>query len=97
MKDIIKEIWMGDRRQLFLVLAFIVCFFIIVGAISNQEAVYGQERDSSYDTPRTDSQITEFQMTACQAAHGAGTCQTRLPELGIITPQQCCEYLEMCC
>ena len=39
----------------------------------------------------------ELQTEACNAAYNAGTCDTRLVEIGIITPEECCRRLGRCC
>ncbi len=42
-------------------------------------------------------QLTEFQVEACNAAHDAGTCDTRLKQLGIVSKEDCCSSLSKCC
>jgi len=42
-------------------------------------------------------QLTEFQAEACNAAHEAGTCDTRLKQLGIVSKDDCCSSLSKCC
>jgi hypothetical protein len=42
--------------------------------------------------------LSELQVTACNAADKAQTCQTRLPKLvGLVTKEDCCRYLSKCC
>ena len=41
--------------------------------------------------------LSDMQITACNAAHEAGTCDTRLAELGIVLKEDCCKYLGKCC
>lgn len=41
--------------------------------------------------------LTEFQVEACNAADRAGTCDTRLKELAIVSRADCCASLLMCC
>jgi hypothetical protein len=41
--------------------------------------------------------LSEIQVEACNAAHEAGTCDTRLSELGIVLKEDCCEVLGKCC
>ena len=41
--------------------------------------------------------LTDMQITACNTAHEAGTCNTRLAELGIVLKEDCCEVLGKCC
>lgn len=42
-------------------------------------------------------QLSELQITACNAADKGNTCDTRLPELGIVTKEECCNILGKCC
>lgn len=46
---------------------------------------------------RSEAKLDDLQMTACEEADKAGTCQTRLIELGIVMPNECCEALKRCC
>ena len=41
--------------------------------------------------------LNDLQITACNAAHDAGTCDTRLPEVGIVLKEECCKDLGKCC
>lgn len=42
--------------------------------------------------------LSDLQITACNAADKAQTCQTRLPKLvGLVTKDECCKYLKKCC
>ena len=41
--------------------------------------------------------LSELQITACNTADEAGTCDTRLPELGIVLKENCCKALGKCC
>jgi hypothetical protein len=42
--------------------------------------------------------LSDLQVTACNAADKAQTCQTRLPKLvGLVTKEDCCRYLQKCC
>ena len=41
--------------------------------------------------------LSDMQVTACNTANGAGTCNTRLPELGIVLKEDCCKALGKCC
>lgn len=44
-----------------------------------------------------ENKLSEFQVTACDSADIAGTCDTRLEELGVVTKEECCESLGKCC
>jgi|WetSurMetagenome_2_1015567.scaffolds.fasta_scaffold17298_2 hypothetical protein len=42
--------------------------------------------------------LSDLQVTACNAADKAQTCQTRLPKLvGLVAKEDCCKYLKKCC
>ena len=41
--------------------------------------------------------LSDFQVTACNAADRSGACRTKLPKLNLITPEECCRYLGKCC
>jgi len=41
--------------------------------------------------------LSELQVEACNAAAEAGTCDTRLVELGIVLKEDCCNSLGKCC
>lgn len=49
------------------------------------------------DTVNQPKQLTAFQAEACNAAHDAGTCDTRLKQLGIVSKEDCCSSLSKCC
>ena len=41
--------------------------------------------------------LSDLQIQACNSADEAGTCNSRLPEVGIILAEDCCEALGKCC
>jgi len=41
--------------------------------------------------------LSDLQVTACNTADEAGTCDTRLVEVGIVLKEDCCRILEKCC
>jgi hypothetical protein len=41
--------------------------------------------------------LSDFQVTACNAADRSGTCKTKLPKLNLISQEDCCRYLGKCC
>jgi len=42
-------------------------------------------------------QLSELQVTACNTADDANTCDTKLAELDLVTKEQCCQSLGKCC
>jgi len=41
--------------------------------------------------------ISLIKSTACNKADEAGTCFTKLMDLGIVTPEECCQQMNKCC
>ena len=46
------------------------------------------------EVPRT---LSELEIEACNMADEAGTCDSRLAELGIVLKEDCCQILGKCC
>jgi len=46
------------------------------------------------EIPKT---LSELQVDACNIADEAGSCDTRLIEVGIVLKEECCNILEKCC
>lgn len=42
-------------------------------------------------------ELSELQVEACNSADEYGTCDSRLEEVGIAIPEECCEVLGKCC
>ena len=42
-------------------------------------------------------ELSELRVVACEVADEAGTCDSRLPDLGIILQEECCQALGKCC
>ena len=68
-----------------MVLILLVILILIVGC--KQEV-----KDTTKKT-----QLSELQISACDSADAAKTCDTRLAELGIVLKEDCCEVLGKCC
>ena len=66
-------------------LIFLLVIVIVVGC-------KGQESKSSSKTS-----LSELQIDACNSADAAKTCDTRLPEVGIVLKEDCCKVLGKCC
>ena len=41
--------------------------------------------------------LSDLQKGACDSADIGHTCQTKLADLGIVSPDECCKYLNKCC
>lgn len=74
-------------------LALILLLFIIF-TYGCQKADEMQKADEIKMGAKT---LSDIQITACDTAHEAGTCETRLAELGIVLKEDCCEALGKCC
>jgi hypothetical protein len=52
-------------------------------------------------TPATTTQentpLSDLQKDACNSADLGHTCQTKLADLEIVSPDDCCKYLGKCC
>lgn len=63
----------------------------------SSEIVDVDDGDSVLVISTESRELTIFQKEACKAADGAGTCNTKLRELGIVSIEDCCSSLSMCC
>lgn len=41
--------------------------------------------------------LSDLQITACNSADAADTCDSRLSEVGIVLKSECCKILGKCC
>ncbi len=69
---------------------------IILFSIVLLIVITGCANDSG-STMTTGQAISEIKMVACNKANEANTCFTKLPELGIISPEECCSEMKKCC
>ncbi len=74
-------------------LALILLIFIIV--LNGCQKVSEPKADET--KKETMKSLSDIQITACNTAHEAGTCDTRLTEIGIVLKEDCCEVLGKCC
>ena len=52
---------------------------------------------SVQNTSSTETTLSDLQIQACNTADEAGTCESRLPEVGIVLSEDCCKVLGKCC
>lgn len=71
-----------------LILLVFVIFIVGCQSYKVKDELTGQQQAKS---------LSDMQVTACNAAHEASTCDTRLPELGIVLKEDCCQSLGKCC
>ena len=57
--------------------------------------VIGCQRQQNKGSAKTT--LSELQISACNSAHSAKTCDTRLAEVGIVLKEDCCNELGKCC
>lgn len=69
--------------------ALIIIFFIILFATQQTQPPQSQ--------PIAQVSLSELQIDACNIADKAGTCNSRLPEVGIVLKEDCCSALGKCC
>ena len=73
---------------------FLITSLLLVSCATIPEEI----KDQDSGTPEAESKkLDELQTTLCEEADKAGTCQTRMVEIGIVMPDECCEVLEKCC
>ena len=73
-----------------IIILILLLFIVGCKEISEKEL----SKEISEELPKT---LSELQVTACDAADEAGTCDTRLAELGIVLKEDCCNILGKCC
>jgi len=66
-------------------LVIILSYYIV---LKNDIKEVGPKNKNDTVTP-----LSDFQVTACNAADRSGTCRTKLPKLNLISPEDCCGYL----
>ena len=80
-----KEVIM--KKTIIISLSF---FLIAIIAISCQITTQNKLSDKQ-------KSLSELQIEACNSADAAKTCDTRLPEVGIVLKEDCCKVLGKCC
>lgn len=67
----------------------IVILFLFLIILNGCKKNYESKTDTKF--------LSDIQVTACNTADSAKTCDTRLAELGIILKEDCCQALKKCC
>lgn len=101
--SLIKKI--HPRNAWLYVLAGAVVVFLILSAIASifpaklnlSPEIKSQQDNQNVYTFQERKDIHDLQMTACISAEKGATCNTRLPELDLIAPEDCCRLFEKCC
>ena len=84
------------KISLFLIL-FILALYGCKPTTETVGKVETQEVQAGEGLPVEVRSLSDIQITACETADEAGTCDTRLAELGIVLKEECCEVLSKCC
>lgn len=71
-------------------------FYIIIPFFPEKDLRLEENPEDSYQKSE-EKDITELKQVACEAADEGGTCQTKLLEIGLVTPSECCESFGKCC
>ena len=89
------------------IVLFLILFVIVLNGCQVQEAKETEEDGlqaveergllRGEILPARPSLLSDIQITACNEADKAGTCDSRLAELGIVMKEECCEVLNKCC
>ena|SRR3989344_2948133 len=80
--------------NLILILFILVIVFFLIVILSNQKQ---NEAAKTFPKSVLVKTLSELQMQACNIADQAGTCSSRLAEVGIVLKEDCCEVLGKCC
>ena len=75
------------KKIVFISLLF---FLIVIIAIGCQTTPQNKLSDKQ-------KTLSELQIDACNSADAVHTCDTRLPEVGIVLKEDCCKSLGKCC
>lgn len=80
-------------------LILLILVILLIGCQKAYEPKTGEAKplQAGEGLPVEYKSLSDIQVTACNAAHEAGTCDTRLSELGIVLKEDCCEVLGKCC
>jgi len=70
---------------------FLIISLFLVSCTTVPEEIKDQDSGTS------EKKLDDLQTTLCEEADKAGTCQTRMVDIGIVMPDECCEVLRKCC
>ena len=76
-----------DLHNFYLIAVVIIAIIAIFFLISNPNKKIIENINS----------LNDLQIQACNTADEAGTCNSRLPEVGIVLAEECCQELGECC
>lgn len=76
-------------------IALILIVFLIV--INGCQKISETKKEEPAPALPSKTSLPDLETTACNTADEAGTCDTRLNELGIVLKEDCCRILGKCC
>jgi len=82
-----------DNKRLAIAFALTGLFIVVFSYF----LLFKNNTDDSRIAKIEEVPLTEFQITACNAAEAGGQCEARLPKLKIVSASDCCKYLNKCC
>jgi hypothetical protein len=83
--------------RIFIVTLFLLFTIFFLSACTSEESLKVTSTGSEISAPSDASNLSNLQVTACNAAHEGKTCDTKLEDLGIVTKKECCSKLNKCC
>lgn len=75
----------------------VLCALVLLVGVSACTSTPAAQPVTSTTAPAASVQLTDLQVTACNSADAGQTCVSKLPDLGIVTKEQCCQALKKCC
>ena len=79
-----------------LILVYLIIFINGCQKASETKAGGTEPVQAGEGLPVEYKSLSDVQVTSCNAAHEAGTCDTRLADVGIVLKEYCCEVLGKC-
>ena len=82
-----------------IVLILLLVIIVLIGCQKAYESKIEEAKplQAGEGLPVEYKSLSDIQITACNTAHEAGTCDTRLADIGIVLKEDCCEVLGKCC
>ncbi len=75
----------------------VLLLLVISGCASNtEEKGTDSNKEIAESGKQTSSNLDDFQTAACEAAQENNRCN-ELPDLGLVTAEECCKELNKCC
>ena len=95
--EIIKKEAIGMKKIGLVLILSIMFLFGCETATETADEAENPEIQAGEGLPVEIRSLSDLQIAACETADDAGTCDTRLAEVGIVLKEECCEILNKCC